>query len=366
MEQQRGFTLIELAIVLIIIGLLIGLGAGLIGPLTKRAKIVESKEIVDAAVSSLISYAAGNKCLTDNLTQANVRSTTDSWGSPLFLRVAPELYEEYCNPYSGNICNRKTTSLIVKICQDSACTNYQIISNVAFIVASKGPNYNLQIANGTNEVWVYIAGLNVDSYSGTYGGLTDPNRIEEFDDIIKWITLDELRVKIGCLMQIRIVNNELPYGFEGNSYNATVFAEGGVPFSSGGKYKWCREGNLPSGLIANPPTSSTDCLNLSEGFWGQADNFVISGSPANNTAGTYRLTFFVRDNNDPAGSNDNVAQKTLVLTVNPTTAITPPPLTCASCGMYSGKGDCERECTGPGKKCERDYCGSLECWKCSD
>ena len=211
----------------------------------------------------------------------------------------------------------------------------------------------------------YIAGLNVDSYSGTYGGIIDPNRIEEFDDIVKWVTLDELRAKMGCLMQIRIVNNELPYGFEGGSYIATVYAEGGVSFPSGGKYKWCREGNLPSGLIANPSPSSTDCLNLQEDQWGQADNLVISGTPAKGTAGTYHLTFFVRDNNDPTGPNDNIAKRTLVLTINPATFTTPPSLSCAYCGMYDTKGECESKCTGP-RKCIQDYCGSLLCWKCSD
>jgi hypothetical protein len=171
--------------------------------------------------------------------------------------------------------------------------------------------------NGTNEIWVYAPGLQVDSFSGTYENVPDPNRVEEFDDIVKWVTLDELRTKIGCPMQIRIINNELPYGFENSPYRATVFAEGGVPFSSSGKYKWCIQGNLPSGLSANPSTSATDCLSLSEASWGQADNVTISGTPANGTSGSYLLTFFVRDNNDPSGSNDNIAQKTLVLTIQP-------------------------------------------------
>jgi len=88
-----------------------------------------------------------------------------------------------------------------------------------------------------------------------------------------------------------------------------------VPFSTGGKYRWCRQGTLPPGLSANPGTNSSDCLTLGESSWGQADTLTISGTPT--TAGTYLLTFFVRDNQDSAGSNDNIAQKTLVLTINP-------------------------------------------------
>jgi hypothetical protein len=213
--------------------------------------------------------------------------------------------------------------------------------------------------NGTNEIRVYAPGLQVDSFSGTYDGVPDSNRPEEFDDIVKWVTLDELRAKMGCSIQIRIINNELPYGFENNTYRATVFAEGGVPFPSSGKYRWCRQGNLPSGLSANPSTSATDCLSLSETSWGQADNVTISGTPAIGTSGSYSLTFFVRDNNDPSGSNDNIAQKTLVLTINPspistittttttsttTTTTTTTTLTpCSSCG-YVDRTWCEMNC----------------------
>jgi len=143
------------------------------------------------------------------------------------------------------------------------------------------------------------------------------NRPEPYDDIVKWVTLDELRIKAGCVgPQLKILNNELPYGFQGSPYSAVVYADGGVPFSSGGRYRWCIQQSGPTGLTFNQATSDADCLNLPEASWGQADNLTISisGTP---TASTFNLTFFVRDNNDPVANNDNVAQKTLVLTVNP-------------------------------------------------
>jgi len=59
---------LEVAIVLVLIGLLIGIGAGLIGPLTKKIKINETRETVDSAVESVISYVSANKCLPNNLT----------------------------------------------------------------------------------------------------------------------------------------------------------------------------------------------------------------------------------------------------------------------------------------------------------
>ena len=188
-----GLTLIEVALILVILGLLIGMGAGVIGFLTKRAKIIESRETVDAAVEALISYAAANKCLTENKAEANLRKERDAWNQPLFLRVAPELSEDgQCYPTNGSICDRSVTSLKVVICKDENCTSNDTINHVAFVVASKGPNYNLQIGNGTNEIRVYAPGVTVDSYSGTYDEVDDPNRPEEFDDIVKWVTLMNL------------------------------------------------------------------------------------------------------------------------------------------------------------------------------
>jgi len=273
-KGSEGVTLIEVAIVLVILGLLLGLGAGLIGMLTKRAKIIESRETVDAAVEALISYAAGNKCLTENRTQANLRKTTDAWNQPLFIRVANELLPGQCSTFNATICDRKSTGLTVKICSDSACTSYQPVNNVAFVVASKGPNYNLQIMNGTNEIRVYAPALQVDSYSGTYEGVSDPNRVEEFDDIVKWVTLDELRVKMACPgAQLRIITTELPLAYQNRPYSATIYAEGGVK-----PLNWSF--NSTASWLSCTPSSDTTA-------------YYCSGTPS--CPGSYTLTVYVED-----------------------------------------------------------------------
>ncbi|MCX8042476.1 MAG: prepilin-type N-terminal cleavage/methylation domain-containing protein, partial [Thermodesulfobacteriaceae bacterium] len=89
--NHKGFTLIEIAIILVILGLLIGVGAALLGPLTKRIKINETRESIDAAVEAVISYASGNKCLPGNLTTANVRKLIDAWNKPLLYIYSSEL-----------------------------------------------------------------------------------------------------------------------------------------------------------------------------------------------------------------------------------------------------------------------------------
>lgn len=298
-KGSAGLTLIEVAIVLVILGLLIGLGAGLISMLTKRAKIIESRETVDAAVEALISYAAGNKCLTENSTQANVRKNTDAWNQPLFIRVADETKSNsepggQCSTSNGTICDRKSTNLTVKICSDAACTSYQPISNVAFVVASKGPNYNLQIMNGTNEIRIYAPGLQVDSFSGTYGGVSDPNRPEDFDDIVKWVTLDELRTKLACPgAQLRIITTELPLAYQNQPYNATIYAEGGVK-----PLNWSSP-TIPPWLSCSSGSDSTA--------------YNCNGTPS--CPGSYTLTVYVEDNSTiPPKSN---ATRSYIINVQP-------------------------------------------------
>lgn len=310
LKTQSGFTLIELAIVLVVIGLLISIGVGLIGPMTKRAMHIESEEVVNAAVESIISYGAMHNHLPAAI-EGIVRDTRDAWGRELCYIVCPDLLDD---PDRGHeICNRRTTTIDIRICRNTACTNFTPVNNVAFVVISGGGNFNTQTDIDTARVVnVYDVGiLNVDDYVGDLGG---DRRPEPYDDIVKWITLHELRMKAGRVgYPLTILNRELPVGRVGETYTATrIYADGGVPFT-GGEYRWSIEG-LPGGLTTNPPT--TDNPAAPEDDWAMAGHLTIEGTP--NTAGSYRITIFVRDNNDPATGDDNIAQRSLVLTIHPT------------------------------------------------
>jgi hypothetical protein len=182
----------------------------------------------------------------------------------------------------------------VIICNDAACNSNQTIYNVAFVVASKGPNYNLQIMNGTNEIRVYAPGLQVDSFSGTYDGIPDPNRPEEFDDIVKWVTLDELRVKMACPgAQLRIITTELPFAYQNRPYSATIYAEGGVK-----PLNWSSP-TIPPWLSCSSGSDSTA--------------YNCSGIPS--CPGSYTLTVYVEDNSTiPPKSN---ATRSYTINVQP-------------------------------------------------
>lgn len=308
-QTEKGFSLVEMAMVLVLVGILVSLGMGLMGPLLKSAKYTETKETVNAALTSAIGYATTNNRLpTTAEFPSAVRNPRDAWTTALYYIPDANLITSA----NGGICGRKSTGMTVLKCPDAACAApTSTITDVAMVVTAAAENRNIQTASAVGTVNVYITDLAaIDDYA------TDMTRPEPYDDVVGWLTLNELRIRSGCVgTQLRLVNTDLPSAIVASAYSATAYPDSGVPFTAGGRYRWCVQGTIPAGLAAAPATASLNCLTLAEASWGQADTLALSGTPT--TPGTYNLVIFARDNNDSAGSNDNVTQRSFVITVNP-------------------------------------------------
>jgi len=328
-DNDRGFTIIEIALVMVIVGFLVGFGASLIKPLTDRSKRQQTRDTILAAVESVIGYAAANnQRLADNTLFPQVaKSQNDAWANPVAYVYDANLD---VNNLNSDICGKKTTSITLRRCDDAGCTSFTDVQNVAFIVLSGGINFNNQTIGGqgiavATTVQSYGLDVVVDNYNGDLGGA----RPETYDDLLEWVTLAELRTRLDCRgPPLFVLNNELPPGDTGSAYSATLYAEGGVPFTAGGgDYKWCLQtatGASPSNLTVNANVD-TNCAGLAENsaVWIQADTVTFSGTPS--TAGSFYLTAFVRDDNNSgndtacsASSNlDNCMQKSFVITISP-------------------------------------------------
>ncbi|WP_457600141.1 putative Ig domain-containing protein [Hydrogenivirga sp.] len=258
MKKERGLTLIELAIVLIVLGILLGIGAGIIGVLIKRVKYNESKEIVNAAVEGIIGYATTTRRLPNSSELSSaVRSVKDAYGKDIAYVYDSDL----TNASIYGFCGLTSTNITVRVCPDVACsTPIQTIENVAFLVISGDGNYNNQTAgtqgiNSATIIDVYEYGIdNVDNYTG------DMNRPEPYDDIVKWVSLNELQMAQGCESLTITSPSVLPSAVEDGAYTFTLTANGGRP-----PYTW--SGSVGSGLTLN-------------------SNGTISGTVNTNTATT--------------------------------------------------------------------------------
>lgn len=304
----KGFTLVELAVSLVVIGLLIGLGTAMVGPLMSSIKVRESRENLGAAVESVNSWASGNNRLpqwgdgtadttTDEFIEV-ARTSTDAWGRPFIYLYDANLFN--ASPTKDTICGRRTTTITLTDSNTSAT-----IPNIAYIILSTGDDAS---ANTT------LTGTVTDTsgptvYSNTVvtksGSLTPTApatsaviAANTTDDLVRWITLDELRTKIGCQgAQLRIVNNEVPYANATSAYAANITAEGGVPYTTGGKYRWC----IQAGSVTPPATKpifsdadgttvipfSTDCTSYSESSWESADHITVNLSLVTQSAKAY-------------------------------------------------------------------------------
>lgn len=313
---ERGIALVPVVLVLLVVASLLAVGFTTLGPLVRRGKINEVKDTLDAAVKAVISWAGANKRLPcagndnsgycsaqgDEFTPA-VRNPNDAWAKALF-----SIYDnKLADPAQGGLCGRRTTDLTVRLCPDAGCaTPSAVLSNVALIVLSGGENVNNQTSGTTGvtaaaTVNVYDSSVTLDAYSG------DRDRSEPYDDIVRWVTLEDLKNRAGCYGitggRLRIINNELPRACANTPYSAAVYAEGGVPFS-GSRYQWCIQGSLPSGLTASP---NTTCPSWSS----NAASLQLGGSATTLTSAS--LVFAVRDN-DPT---PNVFQRAMSLQVVP-------------------------------------------------
>jgi prepilin-type N-terminal cleavage/methylation domain-containing protein len=300
--NKNGFTLIELSIVLVIIGMLIGLGSNMIGPLTIFVKSRETRDIMDANVQSIISWTSSNKTIPTSTSLPTIaKSPVDAWGRPMLYRYAIDLTKD-------SVCGRSSTKFKIFAAYTS--------SNVAFAILSRADNNDFKSTfSGFDSNGSCPANI---TCTITTGGTNA--------DLIRWVTLDELKSKIDCIgsqlkwgvgSALKIVNNELPYGNYSSPYSATIFADGGV---DSGSYQWrivkntFPNDNYPNGITAtaSPFINSTSALkfsNISTTNWSTPSTSLnIQGYPR--PTGSYYFSVFVKD-------ALGITSKPFVLTVNP-------------------------------------------------
>jgi len=289
--SRRGFTLIEIAMVLVIVGLLLTMGLALFGTLTKRAKYIESREAVKQAKEAVLGYAVKNGFLPATLEAAGARKL-DSWTRDMQYYATAEI-----DASPENACGVNTTSMEVYECTDATCTTYLTKSNIAFIVYSKGEDAN---GTGTGTASPFRVREQASSY-------TDGSVTYEYDDIVQYVSLDEIRSLRGCPKELDISSPPtLTSGTEDTYYSYSLQATGGYP-----AYTWSVSGQTIDTLgctgnsypIGNPNYSL--CLYRDSGLLSGVINYNSSLSTGElvNCSETIAVTnVTVQDSSTPQGS----------------------------------------------------------------
>ncbi|HID96705.1 MAG TPA: type II secretion system protein [Thermodesulfobacteriaceae bacterium] len=196
-RNKAGFTLIEMAIVLVILGLVAGAVAPLTVSMIKRNKIAEGRKAVQVARDEIIGYVLINNRLPEpNFAVSQIAHSKDPWHKDLFIILAPDLVGQ-------NICRnaeagKSQTGLAV--CLEGDCTRGKK-ERIAFIIGSRGENLNRQTEEPADrdgdstdlETRLYSFGVALDGYSGP----GDPQRTDDsYDDIIEYVSLAELAARV--------------------------------------------------------------------------------------------------------------------------------------------------------------------------
>ena len=294
--KKSAFTLIELSIVLVIIGLLIGGSFKILKVMRERAQISQAKDDVQVAKQAVI----GNAIINENTLpkqdffQKNL--------SPVKNNQHQIFYAYDTNLAATNICSFKETGLTVtkyKWKDDkSGEEKDKVIENVAFVIASESQNHNMQTALKDGNVKFHAPFYKVDDNT------TPINRVEGYDDIVAWVTLGQLKEELHCTQTgLKILNeNNLIDGVDTEQYGKNeIFADGGTVSANDNKYQWCAQYDTSSEndwLQVKCDDDSqqnleADCFNAT---YKSCNHFKIEGKDGTiASSGTYKLTVFLQD-----------------------------------------------------------------------
>lgn len=199
-KYTAGFSLVEMAVVLVILGLLIGV---FVTPLTtqiEQSRVTEARRDLAEIKEALLGYATvngflpcpdtNNDGIADACPDTNATATTggnlpwstlglksqDPWGRAYQYRVNNSFSAAFLLTSTGSGAG------VIKICTSSACANTES-SNVPLVVYSYGTNGATQPPTGADEQENADLDSTFVNHDFVAGG---------FDDVLMWISTNVL------------------------------------------------------------------------------------------------------------------------------------------------------------------------------
>lgn len=282
MKTKKGFTLVELAIALVVIGLISGIGVtALVTTLaeTRRAATVEKNlEIVRKGVVGLISNHPSknmpDRKFVDNLTVEEIRENYK------YVRDTA---------IAGNVCDVQTTTCKIAVCNDATCTGNglaKLINNVLFSIVETGPDktYNTHY-DVTGATLGTGCSVKIDKFS------------KNNDDKVVFYTLTEAKALAGCnnlKPPLEVVTDIIPPLYKSKAPRDESVRIKMTDIPGVTEYKFCISNPLGNPIVATDGvfnwvrSSSVSMTNLN------CDNFGYDGITYSTTTQTY--AFLSADN----------------------------------------------------------------------
>jgi len=196
--NKKGFTLIGIAIIMIILGILLTLSISIMGVSVKKTKCAKSRKIVNEAKKAIIGFTIENMRLPSTDEFPNIVRDTDAWGRKLIY-----IPDDATIKYNGSTSRADLTGTGTNICcgptpidlavEDKTKGNF---TDVAFVVLSTGENGKQDTTFSNKNI------------GGTlYYVATIEKPGETYDDIVEYMTLTDLRARTGSYPLYSVKNS---------------------------------------------------------------------------------------------------------------------------------------------------------------
>ncbi len=275
MHKTKGFTLTELAIVLIIIGIVVGMTAKLLPSFYRKSEsVMQESEFKSAATSRLNSLVirgrSGFLPAVSALTPYPVmQGFEDSHGTPWGYLPAYDTTEK-----SGNgVCNLiMNGSLTLRYCLDGECASYRDHTDIALIFFNNKQNLPNEIRYGANRSGI----LTEAEYKSSPLIITLKAAHSSGNDIAAYSYAD-LRRRLSCpdITATIPAASDLPAAYVGEPYRHS-----GMNFAGADGVKYCFTQEQPGkGFTINKIRFSARCDET--GTWTEDKNhndvWILSG-----------------------------------------------------------------------------------------
>ncbi|MGE4265901.1 MAG: type II secretion system protein [Deferribacterales bacterium] len=322
----KGFSLIEMAIVMVIFGLVLASASSILTLFVNRGGSEKTRQMIASDKSALISFVQKDKNLPEQDDfSTSVSYPQDSFNHQFFYYADPILDKTMSGWNLGDltdintVCGSGYTNTEVWICNNANCADaadYVKISNIAFVIASGGENKVMQTTDNNGIIKVYPQGTDAIVSS------SDANLAMKYDDIVDWMSLDELRSKVGCDGEsIRFVTQAMPYAQKDTAYSVRLYVEGGIPYANGSTAEYgfkIEDDNDNAQLITDGlhfyfSASDSDELKTTASTYEKGQFVRIAGNSSNFSQQTYKITIEVQDKAQKAKSEDTKYSRTFIL-----------------------------------------------------
>jgi len=313
----KGFSLIEMAIVMVIFGLVLASASSILTLFVNRGGAEKTRQMIASDKSALISSVQkGKKLPIQSAFSTSVSYPQDSFNHQFFYYADPIL-DKTMSGWNlvdltdiNTVCGSGYTNTEVWICNNANCADaadYVKISNIAFVIASGGENKALQTINNNGIIRVYPQGTDAIASN------SDTDLKMKYDDIVDWMSLDELRSKVGCEGEsIKFVTQTMPYAKKGTAYSVRLYVEGGIPHANGSTAEYgfrIEDENDNAKLITDGlhfyfSADDADELKTTASTFQKGQFVRIAGNSSNFSQQSYKITIEVQDKAQESNDND--------------------------------------------------------------